>query len=524
MRKIFIVTFTLLCFHGWSQPEVIKLYQGKAPGSESWNWEEKRMDVNMFNTPVVYDVVEPTLTVVKPAGTNTGTAVIIAPGGGFRVLSINSEGMDVANWLSKKGVTAFVLKYRLVHAKTSNPPQEMMDGIREGKKFEEENAPVIAMALNDGLQAVDYVRKNAANYGVDPHRIGFMGFSAGGTVTMSVVFNANDNNRPDFIAPVYAYTAAAIGNKVPTAKTPAFIVAASNDQFGLAPSSVDIYNKWLAAGQPAELHMYEKGGHGFGMRVQDIPTDSWIERFGDWLGEKGLLWPVNPMGWMATTNYQQSKKWEVEGEKRFHNDWANLARFADENKAVAKMPLAKNRVVFMGNSITEGWKSTDSAFFAGRQYINRGISGQTTPQMVLRFRPDVIDLKPKVVVILAGINDIAGNTGPMTLEETFGNIVSMATLAKANKIKVIISSVLPAYDFPWRPGMEPAPKVIALNKMLKEYAAKNGCGYVDYFSAMADGRNGLPVSLAGDGIHPNLAGYKIMEPLVEKEIAKALKD
>lgn len=523
MKRLLLVTLAVFMLCGWSFAQVIKLYPGKAPGSESWNWEEKRMDVNAFNTPIVYDVVEPTLTVVKPVGTNTGTAVIIAPGGGFLLLSINSEGMDVANWLSKKGITAFVLKYRVIHARSENPPMEMMERIGEGKKFQEEATPVINMAMNDGLTAVEYVRKNATTYGIDPHRIGFMGFSAGGTVTMSVAYNANDNNRPDFIAPVYAYTGGAVGNNSPVPKIPAFIVAATNDQLGLAPASVELYNKWVAGGQQAELHMYEKGGHGFGMRSQDLPSDTWIDRFADWLGDRGLLWPVKPTGWMATTNYKQVKKWEVEGEKKFHTDWANFERFAADNKAVAKLPVAKNRVVFMGNSITEGWKNTDSAFFAGRQYINRGISGQTTPQMLLRFRHDVIDLKPAVVVILAGINDIAGNTGPMTLEETFGNIVSMATLAKANKIKVVISSVLPAYDFPWRPGMEPAQKVITLNKMLKDYALKNGCGYVDYFSAMADSRNGLPVSLAEDGIHPNLAGYKIMEPLVEKAIEKALK-
>lgn len=523
MKKLLLVAITVFSVHYWSTAQVIKLYPGKAPGSETWNWTEKRMDVNMFNTPVVYDVVEPTLTVVKPVGTNTGTAVIIAPGGGFLLLSIDNEGLDVANWLSKKGVTAFVLKYRVIHARTDNPPMEMMDRIREGAKFQEEAAPVITMAMNDGLTAMEYVRKNAATYGIDPHRIGFMGFSAGGTVTMSVAYNSNDNTRPDFIAPVYAYTGGAVGSNLPAPKIPAFIVAATNDNLGLAPSSVELYSKWLAAGQSAELHMYEKGGHGFGVRSQDIPTDTWIDRFGDWLGEQGLLWPAKPTGWMATTNYKQVKKREVEGEKKFHTDWANYARFAADNKAVAKMPVAKNRVVFMGNSITEGWKNSDSAFFSGRQYINRGISGQTTPQMLLRFRPDVIDLKPAVVVILAGINDIAGNTGPMTLEETFGNIESMATIAKANKIKVVICSVLPAFDFPWRPGMEPAPKVIALNKMLKDYAMKNGCGYVDYFSAMADNRNGLPVSLAEDGIHPNLAGYKIMEPLVEKAIEKAIK-
>ena len=178
----------------------------------------------------------------------------------------------------------------------------------------------------------------------------------------------------------------------------------------------------------------------------------------------------------------------------------------------------------MGNSITEGWKNADSAFFADeKNYIDRGISGQTTPQMVLRFRQDVIDLKPAVVVILAGINDIAQNTGPMTLDQTFGNIVSMCELAKANNIRVVISSVLPAYDFPWHPGLQPAEKVMELNKMLKDYAAQNNIVYCDYFSAMKDERNGLPESLSGDGVHPKLEGYKIMEPLAEKAIAEALK-
>ena len=176
----------------------------------------------------------------------------------------------------------------------------------------------------------------------------------------------------------------------------------------------------------------------------------------------------------------------------------------------------------MGNSITDAWIGADSVFFASHSYIDRGISGQTTPQMLVRFRQDVIDLKPAAVVILAGINDIAQNTGPMTLEQTFGNIVSMAELARSNNIKVVISSVLPAYDFPWHPGMHPADKVVQLNSMLKDYANKKNIVYLDYFSAMADDRKGLPKTLSEDGIHPNLAGYKIMEPLAVKSIEDAL--
>jgi lysophospholipase L1-like esterase len=204
-------------------------------------------------------------------------------------------------------------------------------------------------------------------------------------------------------------------------------------------------------------------------------------------------------------------------------DWPNLKRFQEENAKLAAPAANEKRVVFMGNSITEGWKNTSPEFFNGRPYINRGISGQTTPQMLIRFHQDVVNLKPKVVVMLCGINDIAGNSGPSTLEMIEDNIAAMAEIAKANKISVVLSSVLPAFDFPWKPGLEPANKVIVLNQWIKEYAAAHKLVYLDYFSAMKDERNGLPKSLAGDGIHPNKAGYAIMEPLVEKAIALAMK-
>jgi lysophospholipase L1-like esterase len=154
--------------------------------------------------------------------------------------------------------------------------------------------------------------------------------------------------------------------------------------------------------------------------------------------------------------------------------------------------------------------------------VNRGISGQTTPQMLVRFRQDVIDLKPSVVVVLAGINDIAGNTGDMTLEQTEGNLASMAELAAAHGIKVVLCSILPAFDFPWKAGRVPAPKVVAVNKWMKEYAAKHGFVYVDYYSPMVDERGGLPKTLSEDGVHPTPAGYAVMNPLVDAGVAKAL--
>lgn len=209
-------------------------------------------------------------------------------------------------------------------------------------------------------------------------------------------------------------------------------------------------------------------------------------------------------------------------EKGSAQDWGNLEQFQEDNRRIGEPAPNENRVVFMGNSITIGWLNSRPEFFKNKPYINRGISGQTTPQMLIRFRQDVVDLNPKVVVILAGTNDIAGNTGPSTLEMIADNIKSMAEIAHANGIKVILSSTLPAYDYPWKPGMEPANKIIALNKMIADYAKANEHIYLDYFSAMADERNGLPKKYAADEVHPTVEGYKVMEPLVEEAINKAL--
>jgi len=204
-------------------------------------------------------------------------------------------------------------------------------------------------------------------------------------------------------------------------------------------------------------------------------------------------------------------------------DWADVKKYEVANAAIQPRATNEKRVIYMGDSITDFWISNDSVFFATKPYLDRGISGQTTGQMLLRFRQDVINLKPSVVVILAGINDIAENNGPEKLEDIFGNIVSMAELAKANDIKVVLSSLLPAFALPWRPAIDPLPKVKTLNEMIKSYAAKNHIVYLDYFTAMADSRGGLPANLSKDGIHPNLAGYKIMEPLADKAVNEALK-
>lgn len=205
-------------------------------------------------------------------------------------------------------------------------------------------------------------------------------------------------------------------------------------------------------------------------------------------------------------------------------DWPNLKRYQNENAALTAPKPDENRIVFMGNSITEGWGKKRPEFFMNTAYVNRGIGGQTTPQMLLRFRQDVINLNPSAVVLLAGTNDIAENTGPSTIEMIFNNIKSMAELSKANNIEVILCSVLPAFDFPWRQGLEPAEKVVRLNEIIKKYAIDNGFVYVDYFTPMANNSNGLKDELGEDGIHPNLNGYLIMEPLIEEGIRRSLKN
>ena len=193
-------------------------------------------------------------------------------------------------------------------------------------------------------------------------------------------------------------------------------------------------------------------------------------------------------------------------------DWAQLNQFKEANSTLKPPDKDETRVVFMGNSITIGWLNTVPGFFEGKSYINRGISGQTTPQMLLRFRQDVIALQPKVVIILAGTNDIAGNTGPTSLEQILDNLKSMAELARANNIRVILCSVLPAADYPWSPGHQPDVLIPALNKLIREYAEKSGIIYLNYFDALTNGKNGMNPDLAKDGVHPTKKGYEIMAP------------
>lgn len=206
----------------------------------------------------------------------------------------------------------------------------------------------------------------------------------------------------------------------------------------------------------------------------------------------------------------------------FSDDWANLTKYQQENKKLTAPVRGENRVVFLGSSIFERWKILSPDFFKEKPYINRGISGQISPQLLMRFRQDVINLKPAVVVILAGSNDIAGNTGHTTYESIMNNIISMAELARANNIKTVLCKYLPVADYPWRKGMQPAQKIIALNKLIEEYALKNNLVLLDYFTPFANAENGQKAELTLDGVHPNRTGYKIMEKATQEAIAEAL--
>lgn len=203
-------------------------------------------------------------------------------------------------------------------------------------------------------------------------------------------------------------------------------------------------------------------------------------------------------------------------------DWPNLGRYRAEDESLPPVPDGEKRVVFFGDSITDGWGRDTGVFFPGKPYVNRGISGQTTPQMLLRFQQDVVHLRPAAVVILAGTNDIAGNTGPTTNQMIEDNFISMADIAKQSGIQLVLASILPAYAYPWKPGIHPVERIRQLNQWLKDFCAKQGCVYLDYYSSMADEKGAMLPGLASDGVHPTAQGYGVMAPLAEKAIAAAL--
>ncbi len=285
-----------------SQGEVIKVWPGPPPGSEDWAAKRSESEIMSNGLKVIHNVVEPTLTPFLPDPSKAnGTAVIICPGGGFRILAFQHEGVQVAQWLSERGVAAFVLKYRLVDTGVTEDDlrkgmSKLMAGIGKaddmdkyaGLKDDPETMQVVPLAVADGKQAIKLVRSRAAEWNIAPDRIGIMGFSAGAGVTTGVVLECDAESRPNFAAPIYGGILS--GRTVAPDAPPLFVLAANDDL--LAGSSIGIATRWKEAKRPVELHIYAKGGHGFGMKKQNLPVDHWIERFGEWLDYLGYLKPA----------------------------------------------------------------------------------------------------------------------------------------------------------------------------------------------------------------------------------------
>jgi acetyl esterase/lipase len=269
--------------------DIIRLPTGAGPNSTQENYPEKEYFSKIWSAEVVTNVTKPSLTVFKPSPElRNGTALVICPGGGFMALAINGEGNDVAKYVAARGVTAFVLKYRLART-GEDGTQEFNEMLKDGQKLREMLGKTVPLAVADGLAAVTYVRQHASEWGVSSDRVGIIGFSAGGAVTAGVAFHYLPEGRPAFVAPIYAGGGQFKDATVPADAPPLFVAAATDDELGLAPASVFLYEKWIAAHKSAELHIYSKGGHGFGMRKQNLPVDHWIDRFADWMELQGWL-------------------------------------------------------------------------------------------------------------------------------------------------------------------------------------------------------------------------------------------
>jgi len=289
LRTLFLALLVASCAAVQSPAqEVIPLYPGTPPGSAPETYPEKEYFSKLWNTEVVTNVTKPSLTVFKPsADKKNGTAAIICPGGGFMALSITSEGTDVAKYLTEHGVTTFVLKYRLAHT-GEDATQEFASAFTNRKQFNRTMSKVIPLSVADGISAVTYVKQHAPEFGVSPDHVGIIGFSAGGVVAAGATLRPAPGGTPAFVAVIYG-SASMFKDAVPADAPPLFIAAATDDNLGLAPDCLALYQRWVDAHKSAELHMYAKGGHGFGMRKHDIPTDHWIDCLTDWLQLQGFL-------------------------------------------------------------------------------------------------------------------------------------------------------------------------------------------------------------------------------------------
>ena len=353
------------------------------------------------------------------------------------------------------------------------------------------------LAPDDVTKASEHILANAAKYKIHKEKLGLL--------------MLDDSGRLGTVARPFAFIALidpVTLTQLKTSDTPVFIEAATSQNTDI----LRFYTKSTKSGARIDLHLNQPATE------DTVKSTQWI----GWLASLGYLKPLSEEKTEALKNKEAWENLAKFYDDRLHKDWAWLGRYEEDNAKMGAPATGENRVIFMGDSITDGWIDTDRDFFKSNNYIDRGIGGQTTPQMLVRFREDVVNLHPKVVIILAGINDIAENTGPSKIENVAGNIFTMCEIAKAHGCKPILCSVLPAAAFPWHPGLDPVQPILKLNALIKDYASSNQFAYVDYYSAVVAENKGMKKDLAKDGVHPNLAGYKIMEPLAKAAIDKAL--
>lgn len=285
LRMGLIILLMTIAFIVAGQKQIL-LYPGIAPGSESWNWEEKETFVNTpLNANVIYNITKPSLTVFTPDSAN-GCAIIICPGGAYHVLNIENEGMKIAKELVKKGITVFIFKYRLVRSLTNDPWQEMQLSRRDSIGFFNKVSVVKKMAYHDLIKAIEFVRNHSTEYGLSKTRIGLMGFSAGGTLAAGIAYNFTPEAKPDFVAPVYSVITTIEQRNVKPDAPPLFIAAATDDQLAPVSNSISLYNDWINAKRPAELHIYATGGHGL---KGSVASQNWITRFTEWLESQNFI-------------------------------------------------------------------------------------------------------------------------------------------------------------------------------------------------------------------------------------------
>ncbi|MFN8443758.1 MAG: alpha/beta hydrolase [Caldilineaceae bacterium] len=266
-------------------PTTIPLWPEGVSGSQDWRQSEVE-SISLLGSRIVRNVTEPTLTAFLPeASQANGTSVIVAPGGAFHMLSIENEGTAVAEWLAERGVTAFVLKYRLLPT-DDNYEEALKDIFADRQKTMQLLSPIRPFALADGSQAIKLVRQHAQEWGLHSHKIGLLGFSAGGRLAATLLESYDATSRPDFVGFIYG----GLWTEFPApADAPPLFIAVADDDGWSAPLCVRLYQRWKEGGHPAEMHVYAKGGHGFGLRKQGLPTDGWIERFGEWMALNGWM-------------------------------------------------------------------------------------------------------------------------------------------------------------------------------------------------------------------------------------------